>query len=225
MYMIDALIPFECIVDIDMGLIKLLKFEYRNPEYFFKGILDGPDDCIEYELVNRKNRNPLSIPTNMSKVDDETIGAWYQQFIEKEYTKIMELSTSTSLADLVKLSSFNTDKVLRTTILCSNDEEANIVRKRSYGETTIVVDTNDTFDMTKYDAVYLKDVYDIEQYTGVVGKTIYVANYAFNMLDNTESDDVVLDYTPLIKYLDDNEIRVYTVYNLDPSQYNSIKEV
>lgn len=225
MYTIDALIPFECIVDIDMGLIKLLKFEYRNPEYFFKGILDGPDDCIEYELVNRKNRNPLSIPTNMSKVDDETIGAWYQQFIEKEYTKIMELSTSTSLADLVKLSSFNTDKVLRTTILCSNDEEANIVRKRSYGETTIVVDTNDTFDMTKYDAVYLKDVYDIEQYTGVIGKTIYVANYAFNMLDNTESDDVVLDYTPLIKYLDDNEIRVYTVYNLDPSQYNSIKEV
>ena len=225
MYTIDALIPFECIVDIDMGLIKLLKFEYRNPEYFFKGILDGPDDCIEYELVNRKNRNPLSIPTNMSKVDDETIGNWYQQFIEKEYTKIMELSTSTSLADLVKLSSFNTDKVLRTTILCSNDEEANIVRKRSYGETTIVVDTNDTFDITKYDAVYLKDVYDIEQYTGVVGKTIYVANYAFNILDNTESDDVVLDYTPLIKYLDDNEIRVYTVYNLDPSQYNSIKEV
>ena len=45
------------------------------------------------------------------------------------------------------------------------------------------------------------------------------------MLDNTESDDVVLDYTPLIKYLDDNEIRVYTVYNLDPSQYNTIKEV
>lgn len=225
MYTIDVLIPFECIVDIDMGLIKLLKFEYRNPEYFFKGILDGPDDCIEYELVNRKNRNPLSVPTNMSKVDDETIGNWYQQFIEKEYTKIMELSTSTSLADLVKLSSFNTDKVLRTTILCSNDEEANIVRKRSYGETTIVVDTNDTFDMTKYDAVYLKDVYDIEQYTGVIGKTIYVANYAFNMLDNTESDDVVLDYTPLIKYLDDNEIRVYTVYNLDPSQYNTIKEV
>lgn len=225
MYTIDVLIPFECIVDIDMGLIKLLKFEYRNPEYFFKGILDGPDDCIEYELINRKNRNPLSIPTNMSKVDDETIGNWYQQFIEKEYTKIMELSTSTSLADLVKLSSFNTDKVLRTTILCSNDEEANIVRKRSYGETTIVVDTNDTFDMTKYDAVYLKDVYDIEQYTGVIGKTIYVANYAFNMLDNDESDDVVLDYTPLIKYLDDNEIRVYTVYNLDPTRYNTIKEV
>lgn len=225
MYTINAVIPFKCIIDIDMGLIKLLKFEYRNLNYFFEGILDGPDDCVEYELVSRKEHNPLVIPTNMAKVDMDTINKWYSQFIEKEYSKIIELSTNTALADLVKLSSFNTDKVLKTTILCNNSEEAKLVKKRSFGQSQIIVNGTDTFDLSKYDAVYLKDVYDIDQYTEIVGKTIYIANYAFNFLNNDESDDIVLDYTPLIKYLDDNEIRIYTVYNLDPKRYRAFEEV
>lgn len=225
MYTIDALIPFECVVDIDMGLVKLIKYEYRNKEYFFPGILDGPDDCVEHELLIRKNRNPLVVPTNLMKVNEKTLDEWYKQFIEKEYNNIIELSTSTSLADFIKLSSFNTDKILKTTILCNTEEEAQVIKNRSINQTNIVIADRDGFDVSKYDALYLKDVYDIECYTGVIGKSIYIANYGFNLLDNDESDDIVLDYTPLIKYLDDNEIRVYTVYNLDPKLYDYIKEV
>lgn len=216
MYTIDILIPFECIIDIDMGLIKLLKFEYRNTDYFFPGILDGPDDCVKLALVQRENRNPLVIPTNMQKVDEDTINEWYKQFIEREYNHIIELSPATSLADMVKLSSHNSDQVIKTTILCNTEEEEKIIQARSFGETQTIIADRSHFDISKYDALYIKDVYDIECYDKIIGKSIYVANYGFNILDN---DNIVLDYTPLIKYLDDNEIRVYTVYNLDPNLY------
>lgn len=219
MYNIEALIPFECIVDIDMGLIKLLKYEYRNLEYFFPGILDGPDECIEYELIRRKHRNPLVVPTNMEKVDFETLDNWYLQFLEKEYSKIINLSICTDLASMIKVSSHNIDKVIKSTILCNNDMERESIQKRSMDQTRAIVANRKDFDVTPYDVVYLKDVYDISEYKGVFGKSIYIANYGFNLIDNDQTDDLVLDFDPLMNYIKDNELRIYSVYNINPAQF------
>lgn len=219
MYNIEALIPFECIVDIDMGLIKLLKYDYRNLEYFFPGILDGPDECIEYGLLMRKHRNPLVVPTNMQKVDMETIDNWYMQFMEKEYEQIVNLSICTDVANMIKLSSYNKDKIIKSTILCNNNFERDTILKRSIGQTRVIVANRQDFDITQYDAVYMKDVYDIQSFKGVFGKSIYIANYGFNLIDNTETDDIILDFEPLMNYIDDNELRIYSVYNINPAHF------
>lgn len=200
-----------------MGLIKLLKYEYRNFEYFFKGILDGKDKNIQYELMRRKNRNPLTVAADTRKTSGEILDNWYVQFMEREYARIIELSNCTALADIIKVSSYNADKVLRNTILCHNDIEADLVRKRSLGENKILVADRKNFDVTKYDVIYIKDVYDIQDYTGVFGKGLYFANYGFNLIDNPESSDLVLEFEPIIKYINDNEIRIYSVYNINPS--------
>ena len=218
MYTIESLIPFECIVDIDMGLIKLLKYEYRNLDYFFKGILDGEDVYLQYELMRRKNRNPLSIAADLQKTPMGILDNWYAQFLEKEYSRIIELSNCTGLADITKVASFNSDRILRNTILCRNNIEAELVRKRTLGENKIVVHNGEGFDVGKYDAIYLKDVYDIQRYTGIVGKSLYFANYGFNLIDNPEDDELILEYDPIINYINDNEIRIYSVYKIDPSQ-------
>ena len=80
MYTTDVLVPFNLIVDTDMGLIKLLEFDYSNTEYFHEGILNTEEENQQYLLNTRNNRNPLSIV--FKKDDPELMDDLYKQFIE-----------------------------------------------------------------------------------------------------------------------------------------------
>ena len=52
MYIINTLVPFEVLVDIDMGLLKLIEFEYHDETFFYPGLLNTSEDNQKYFLVN-----------------------------------------------------------------------------------------------------------------------------------------------------------------------------
>ena len=81
------LFPFNTIYDTDFGLIKLIQKEYRNEEVFNISILDLSDDELKDLLVKRNRINPLCII--MNKYNDNVARDYYDQFMEREYNKIL----------------------------------------------------------------------------------------------------------------------------------------
>lgn len=217
MYTLNMLIPFDLLIDLDLGLIKLLHFDYRNDEYFYTGILDGPDDCIRYELLMRKDPNPLIIA--MKNTDDvETMDSLYSQFMEKEYSKILSLSKGTSLADLTKLSSYDSDKVIRITVLCRSKEEEEVIRSRNINPYNTIISNPKDINLSDYNCIYVKNISDLDLYRKVEGLTIFIPNYGFNLIQDPDNISPGLPMELVTKYASDNEIKIFTIYNLDPNE-------
>lgn len=220
MYNLDILIPFDLVVDLDMGLLKLVRFEYNNNDYFYKGILQGMDDCLRYSLMTREDPNPLSIAAT-NPDDHETLDEFYKQFMEREYTKIMNLSQDTAISDLTKVSGMTSasDRIVRITIMCRSEEEKKLINLRKMNPFRIIVSSPEKIDLSQYKALFVKNVYDLDMYRNVEALNLYIANYGFNLVkDPSRSNAPGLPIDIVAKYSKDNEINIFTVYNLDPDK-------
>lgn len=220
MYNLDILIPFDLVVDLDMGLLKLVRFEYNNNDYFYKGILQGMDDCLRYSLMTREDPNPLSIAA-VNPDDHETLDEFYKQFMEREYTKIMNLSQDTAISDLTKVSGMTSasDRIVRITIMCRSEEEKKLINLRKMNPFRIIVSSPEKIDLSQYKALFVKNAYDLDMYRNVEALNLYIANYGFNLVkDPSRSNAPGLPIDIVAKYSKDNEINIFTVYNLDPDK-------
>ena len=81
MYIIKVLMPFNVLIDTDMGLWNLIQFDYRNDIFFLKGMLDMSDAHKKYFMITRDNRNPLM--TILSEPDETLANDFYSQFMDK----------------------------------------------------------------------------------------------------------------------------------------------
>lgn len=220
MYNLDILIPFELVVDLDIGLLKLVRFEYSNNDYFYKGILQGMDDCLRYALMTREDPNPLSIAA-VNPDDHETLDEFYKQFMEREYTKIMNLSQDTAISDLTKVSGMTSasDRIVRITIMCRSEEEKRLINLRKMNPFRVIVSSPEKVDLSQYKALFVKNAYDLDMYRNVEALNLYIANYGFNLVkDPSHSNTPGLPIDIVAKYSKDNEINIFTVYNLDPDK-------
>lgn len=220
MYNLDILIPFDLVVDLDMGLLKLVRFEYNNNDYFYKGILQGMDDCLRYSLMTREDPNPLSIAA-VNPDDHETLDEFYKQFMEREYTKIMNLSQDTAISDLTKVSGMTSasDRIVRITIMCRSEEEKKLINLRKMNPFRVIVSSPEKIDLSQYKALFVKNAYDLDMYRNVEALNLYIANYGFNLVkDPSRSNAPGLPIDIVAKYSKDNEINIFTVYNLDPDK-------
>lgn len=220
MYNLDILIPFELVVDLDIGLLKLVRFEYSNNDYFYKGILQGMDDCLRYALMTREDPNPLSIAA-VNPDDHETLDGFYKQFMEREYTKIMNLSQDTAISDLTKVSGMTSasDRIVRITIMCRSEEEKKLINLRKMNPFRVIVSSPEKVDLSQYKALFVKNAYDLDMYRNVEALNLYIANYGFNLVkDPSHSNTPGLPIDIVAKYSKDNEINIFTVYNLDPDK-------
>lgn len=220
MYNLDILIPFDLVVDLDIGLLKLVRFEYSNNDYFYKGILQGMDDCLRYSLMTREDPNPLSIAA-VNPDDHETLDEFYKQFMEREYTKIMNLSQDTAISDLTKVSGMASasDRIVRITIMCRSEEEKRLINLRKMNPFRVIVSSPEKIDLSQYKALFVKNAYDLDMYRNVEALNLYIANYGFNLVkDPSRSNAPGLPIDIVAKYSKDNEINIFTVYNLDPDK-------
>lgn len=217
MYTIDVLIPFEMIVDIDMGLIKLLEFDYDNGEYFERGILHATEEEQQYLLNKRTDRNPLSVV--MRKDDPELMEDLYNQFMEKEYQNILELSCNTALVDIANTLKTNMDQIIRITVLCKSKAEENILKIRKIPLFRTLIMYPEAIDLSKYDTLYVKDVNDLDKFKKeIFKKNIYVANYGFNVIIDPEQVNPLLPPEIVYKYGGKNDFFVVSMYQFDPDK-------
>lgn len=187
------IIPFDLLVDIDIGIIQLAKTKYIDSSSYYYNILQLPIDILISMLIKRKDINPLSIAL-VDGINHEVIDDHYKEMINNDYEQIVSLSITTDLFDATRY--FIASDVIIPTILCKNEIEANVIKKIKFDK-EVAVEISAPEDLNlKYDPIYIKDVSEINRYSHLLnGKNVYIANYRFNFVEDENGDLSLSDNT------------------------------
>lgn len=198
----NILVDFNLLIDIDFGLIKLIKEEYSDNDFIDNIILRMRDKVIIGQLIDRQDKNPLSIV--LKKEYRDSMDSLYKEFIENEYNSILKYSVCTSLLDL--MITYTETSTCTITVICKNKLEEQIINK--YKLKTILCNDFSEIDIKEFDSIYIKDYSKITEFKGLKAKNIFIAKYKFNL-----EEDI---YTPLndisILVADINIVSVIDVY-------------
>lgn len=227
MYTIKSIIPFDLLIDTDMGVIKLCQCLFGDKKKLFYPQLMtmlGPEHTkfLQYALVHRTFSNPLSAIIREEQMivckPDELLDV----AMKNNLHRICELSTSTAIMDMV-CKSFFISEVVQFDILCENTiEEMELLSrfKKRYKTdkvpANIIIGSMEDIDTDKYGTIYLKDIRDISKYKHPIeGKNIIIAKYSFNQeYDDEKEEYLELPLMDVInEYTKSNEVRFIDVYS------------
>lgn len=206
------LIPFDLIIDTEVGLLRTISNKYHNTDVFYSSLLDKPDKYYIYLLNCRKYLNPITVLAkerdNMELMDD-----YYNQFMEEEYVDILKNSIITRM--FIVINESIRGGIVRPTICCSSDLEKNYLLKRDkdlFDKCDIQVGRKfeDLIDEQK-DPIYIKNIMDlIPLLKNIEAKNVYIPNYRFNY-DDAEKNN--LKHDPYILSSGLIKLNVFDLYN------------
>ena len=180
---IDSIIPFDMVIDPEMGLMKLIEFEYRNKIFNLEAL--GIDELTKLYLKQRIYKNPLSIIIKDDKITIDEMNDMYNQFMEKRYDDILRLSPNTGLFHLLQMSYRN--ETVRFTLVCENEEQEKLFTNR--GGKAYSIKIGSIFDdnlLNKNPNIYIKYVEQLEmQNKKIECKNIYFADLSFNKIETS----------------------------------------
>lgn len=224
-YVINSLIPYDMLVDTDIGLVKYIQFSCQGDEKYLPGVMEMTDventDTLKYMALHRNFHNPLSIIMDDASMVTCNPDELLKSFFDNYEDQILRLSTSTALFSMVCKSLFVAN-TLKFTVLCKNkaqeDDLMRRLRKRYEVEnipiSTIIGDFS-SVKTKEYGNFYIKVVWDIDKYKPPMeGKNIIIANYDFNKEYNDKDEEFM--NLPLMevtnKYMSTNKIKFIDVY-------------
>lgn len=233
MNIIKSIIPFDLLVDTDMGFLKCIQLSYsENPgDLFYTSILEmiGPEhnSFLQYILTQRMFINPISVIVKPEKMLTCRPDEIYEKFMTEKKDTILKLSMNTAIMEMVCKSLFLQDS-LRFDVLCKDKQEADVLMMRleEHFKTpnipvSIVVNTPDKIDINEYGSIYLKDIRNLKKYRHPIeGKNIIIANYPFNKDIDPLTGDII-EIPSLDNIGDDinnNEIKFIGVYSINESE-------
>lgn len=214
MYIIKILLPFETVIDIDIGLWNIIKYQYNNHAFFLERLINTSEANQKYFMMVRDNRNPLL--TLLTEPSEELADDFYSQFMEQEYDNILELSPNTDICKMLDSMKRDKSSIIRATILCKDEKQKHIIETRNIQHDSIIISDYNRVSLKDYGTIFVKDIKDLDKYRIVEGKTIYVANYGFNILMDPDKVNPLIPIEVLEKYGNTNEFYIYSVYTLDP---------
>ena len=190
MYKTTALIPFNMVLDVEVGLIRLIKYDYSQNEIFDQAILSNEDNIFFKDILSKRmNRNPLTAIATDKYIDNLTLlDDLYNQFMKEKYDEILELSPPTSLFDMLNLSvSFKADGIA-CTIWCKYTKEKDVYKSRlgSRCNSFIIEPSMSNIDLSPYGSIYINDYRDALFFSNLKGKNIFVSDYRYNFEDDTK---------------------------------------
>lgn len=216
MHKSNILVSFDSIIDTDMGLMRLIKQEY-NTGFFYESIVNAPE-YIWRDLLNRRTvPNPLSIIMDDETDEDfEVSQELYEKFMDEEYSKILDLSPTCALANIVNANFYSKD-LLRLTVLCESEQEKEILDIKGVTYYDALVADRKSIYTKNYEIIAEKNIWNFDEYIYLERNTLLIPDYRFNIFIFPEhKDTIVLPPDIIEKYAGRNEIRVYNAYALDP---------
>ena len=184
---IKPLIPFNCIVDTDAGLIDLIRTDYRSPDMFNIGLLDSfknGNELLKF-LYERTVINPV-IPFMNNPEDEDTANDIYRQFITQEYETIVKKSPFTGIFKMIQFSKFSEE--ITPTISYSNDIEKQFFENNSVLNSIKAVDIKDIpYQCSNLDVFFFKTIFDdfIRASLPVLqSKVVTILDYKYNFDEN-----------------------------------------
>lgn len=181
-YIIEPLFDFQILCDTDFGLYKLIKRDYYDKSVFDNNLFDSDDArFIKTILLTRKEFNPIITFCKKNVMTESEMNDLYEEFLEKEYDNILDLSSPTTILEIASRSN-NTNNIVNVTILCKSQKEIDWVHKYNHRLNCIIADYNN-LDLKKYDTIYIKDIYTLllfDQET-LKNKNIIFPRFLFNL--------------------------------------------
>ena len=202
------LIDFNCYVDIDVGLIRLIQKEYTNNNVFKKSLVNLDIKEIISLLYNRTVVNPLYLFAN-ENISYDDLDEYYRQFLETKKKEILSLSISTELKSLISL--FKSDGNIHIDFLCKDENEISLLKSESILKDCNFIINSDEIDPDKYFQFYFKYVSDsLEKYIAKY-KTYYFSTCRLNFNESGE-ELIYLDIIDKIIF-NRSEINIIDLYN------------
>lgn len=215
-----VLFLFDVVFDLDIGLLNLIKKEFRNKDLMYIELLDNaPIDLIKKILIEREDPNPLSIIMDKDKVTMEDIDDLYAQFMYERYSDIVKYSIPTDVAKLLNRLALADSKIATVYVACKDPEEVNMVRlllqnlpKENYNfipyrELISEIPTND------FDTIVIKSYYDVLRLKDIGGKNIIVADCNYNKV--YLGDELVLNPEISLQIADKVELSTVELYHIE----------
>lgn len=203
----EILIDFNCYIDTEVGLIRLIQEKYLDEKVFNTDLLRLNLRVIIKMLMERKEVNPLYLFAN-EDISRKDLDDYYQQFMGEEYDSILSRSVTTEIKHLVEL--FKSEPSIHVTFLCHNQKERNLlIKDQSLKGRNFILDT-DNIDFSMFTQYYFKYINnDIEKYIFPY-KTYYFSKYLLNF-----TDDFNMNYSEIVDKImyKRGEVEILDLYN------------
>lgn len=215
-----VLIPFNCLFDTNVGLIKLINLNYNDPRVFDKNTLDSLDSNLKVTKFSYESTSENIIMDLLINKDIEVANAYYQQFLEEQYQNILNYSVYTGLINL--LSKLMDQPDVNVSVFCMNELEANFIHNNLSDQVRTVLPDETIEHINMYKQFYFKtsvnDPYFDTIYKYLHKVFVYMLDYAINF--NSEGKFIE---TPKIDELRRNLVTFNAISTHQSQFYDYIK--
>lgn len=205
---IKAIFEFEMLFDLDYTLATLIQRYYGKSKYF-DTVLEEDPISLRLLLLTRTERNPIYILLKPEYRD--SADSLYEE-LKEEFSMELYLRRNIYFTEFYKFFSVlikSDGAVADIGVIVNNKKEEAIVRELS---PLIRVFDSKEIARNDYDALYIKDKDTVGLITPrVEGKTIFLANYGFNLTTIGEEESPDLEF--MEEYSDDNAIFTVDIYS------------
>jgi len=177
----EYLVMFNAMIDLDFSIMRMIQAEYNNPKYIDQKIMGMTTQQVREALLNRDDPNPVTICMKTKKVSDGI----YKEIMTTRYADLLDEKYLSITGIFFLLSVFITKPEVNITVVCSNQIEADIIKRYHEDMQTLVVQSFEEVDLTGYTDFIFKSKYDIYKFLaqGKVfnEKRLLLMNYKFNV--------------------------------------------
>ena len=172
------LTEFDVVIDLDLAMMKLIQEKYNNPNFINQDVMNLSLHDIKETLLNREYESPLSVC-----IDNlDTANSLYHELLETKYNEILNHHSPTGIFKLMEV--YNKTDGMEVTILCSSQEEADLISKYSPGLPTLVK-KHDEINIDDYNVYFLKSLTRIFIFNGKMqNKHIFIMGYRYNLFED-----------------------------------------
>lgn len=205
---IKAIFEFEMLFDLDYTLATLIQRYYGKSKYF-DTVLEEDPISLRLLLLTRTEKNPIYILLKPEYRD--SADSLYEE-LKEEFSMELYLRRNIYFTEFYKFFSVlikSDGAVADIGVIVNNKKEEAIVRELS---PLIRVFDSKEIARNDYDALYIKDKDTVGLISPKVeGKTIFLANYGFNLTTIGEEESPDLEF--MEEYSDDNAIFTVDLYS------------
>ena len=205
---IKAIFEFEMLFDLDYTLATLIQRYYGKSKYF-DTVLEEDPISLRLLLLTRTEKNPVYMLLKPEYRD--SADSLYEE-LKEEFSMELYLRRNIYFTEFYKFFSVlikSDGAVADIGVIVNNKKEEAIVRELS---PLIRVFDSKEIARNDYDALYIKDKDTVGLITPrVEGKTIFLANYGFNLTAIGEEESPDLEF--MEEYSDDNAIFTVDLYS------------
>ena len=177
----EILIDFNCYIDTEVGLIRLIREKYLDEKVFNADLLRSNLRVIIKMLMERKEANPLYLFAN-EDISRKDLDDYYQQFMDEEFDSILSRSVTTEIAHWIQL--LKSEPSIHITFLCHNQKERNVLVQEEFLRGKQFILDTDNVDYSKFTQFFFKYISDdLDKYIFNY-KTYYFSKYLLNFTDD-----------------------------------------